>query len=243
MFKAAELDDIQVLHKSENFLVVNKHYDVKINSDDPADAITIATQLAKRYPHLVEAGLPHSFRFVHRLDFSTSGALCIALNKKASSAASKEFEARRVKKEYLALVRGHVCDDHIIVNKGIYPNPEDGYTHMMCVSESSDPEDVTVKEARTEMFVLQRGCYDGDPATKVRLVPVTGRRHQLRVHCLSVGHPIVGDYTYSYRKDTKPYRMMLHSYKLTIPTAIETVDVTASDPFLPEIDPKWVVDR
>lgn len=45
-------------------------------------------------------------RFVHRLDFSTSGALCVALNKKASSAASKEFEARRVKKEYLALVSG-----------------------------------------------------------------------------------------------------------------------------------------
>lgn len=53
------------------------------------------------------------------------------------------------------------------------------------------------KVARTGLEVLQHGTYMGQPVTKVRLYPHTGRRHQLRVHCLSIGHPIVGDFTYS----------------------------------------------
>ena len=59
------------------------------------------------------------------------------------------------------------------------------------------------------------------------------------MHCWSIGHPVVGDFTYSFRKDVKPYRMMLHSQRLTIPTKAEVVDVTAADPFTPERDPKW----
>jgi 23S rRNA-/tRNA-specific pseudouridylate synthase len=51
--------------------------------------------------------------------------------------------------------------------------------------------------AQTTVEVLAQGFYQGRPVTKLRLVPRTGRRHQLRVHCLCLGHPIVGDYTYN----------------------------------------------
>lgn len=71
----------------------------------------------------------------------------------------------------------------------------------------------------------------------------SGRTHQLRVHCCAVGHPIVGDYTYSLGKDNNPYRMMLHAYLLHIPLPKEPVHVTAPDPFLPHIDPKWAPER
>lgn len=241
MHKPASLDNLAVLHKSADYILVNKHYDVKINSDEEKDRVTVANQLAYKFPDLVEEGLLHYFRFTHRLDYSTSGVLCIALNKKASAAAQTLFMKRKVTKEYLALVRGHVTVDHVLVEKGIYPNIEEGFTHMMCLSDGNDPEGVEVKTAKTEITVLERGSYDGDPATKIRLLPVTGRRHQLRLHCLSLGHPIVGDYTYSGRMDTKPYRMMLHSHKLKIPSHIEEIDVTAPDPFTSEFDPKWVV--
>ena len=51
--------------------------------------------------------------------------------------------------------------------------------------------------------------------------PLTGRRHQLRVHCHSLGHTVLGDYTYSDRSDTKPDRMYLHAYKIQLPNSIE----------------------
>ena len=53
--------------------------------------------------------------------------------------------------------------------------------------------------------------------------PLTGRRHQLRIHCHSLGHTILGDYTYSDRSDTKPKRMYLHAYKIDLPNTLEGV--------------------
>lgn len=71
----------------------------------------------------------------------------------------------------------------------------------------------------------------------------SGRTHQLRVHCSAVGHPIVGDYTYSLGQDNSPYRMMLHAYFLHIPLPKEPIHVTAPDPFLPHVDTKWAPER
>ena len=98
------------------------------------------------------------------------------------------------------------------------------------------------KAAFTRLLVLQKGFYDGYPATKVMLKPVTGRRHQLRIHCSLLGHTIVGDFTYSNGKDVQPYRMFLHSHRLILPTTIETLDVNAGDPFRSDdpINSKWL---
>lgn len=67
-----------------------------------------------------------------------------------------------------------------------------------------------------------------------------GRTHQLRVHCSAIGHPIVGDFTYSHRQDSNPYRMMLHAYYLRIPTGKELIEVCAPDPFVTAMDSNWV---
>lgn len=67
-----------------------------------------------------------------------------------------------------------------------------------------------------------------------------GRTHQLRVHCSAIGHPIVGDFTYSHKKDSSPYRMMLHAYYLRIPTGKELIEVCAPDPFVTTMDSNWV---
>lgn len=72
---------------------------------------TLHHHLSKKYPNLVNPNLHHGFYFIHRLDFVTSGAICIALHKKACSVASIAFQKRATKKYYLALLRGHVSSE------------------------------------------------------------------------------------------------------------------------------------
>ncbi|XP_071948975.1 RNA pseudouridylate synthase domain-containing protein 1-like [Antedon mediterranea] len=242
MNQAATIDNLNILYKSDNYIVVNKHYDIKINSNDDEDRVTVAKQLGKMYPDLVDTSIEHQFRFVHRLDYSTSGAVAVALNRKAAGDAMSKFKKHLVTKEYVALVRGHVKVDHMTITKAICPETKEGFTHMMRIADDDDVKKggCKVQTAKTELLVLQRGLYGGDPVTKIKLVPFTGKRHQLRVHCNSVGHTILGDYTYSNRTDFKPYRMMLHSHKLVIPLDNENIDIDASDPFVKEVDKKWL---
>lgn len=70
-----------------------------------------------------------------------------------------------------------------------------------------------------------------------------GRTHQLRVHCSAIGHPILGDFTYSCGADNAPYRMMLHAHLLHIPLEPQPLLVCAGDPFVPRVDPKWLPQR
>jgi len=75
--------------------------------------------LGKKYPHLVNSNLEHGFYFVHRLDFVTSGVLCIALNKRACAKASGAIQKRISRKYYIALVRGHVSKDRLDLTDSI----------------------------------------------------------------------------------------------------------------------------
>jgi len=70
-------------------------------------------------------------------------------------------------------------------------------------------------------------------------VCVLGRTHQLRVHCVALGHRVIGDYMYSGRQDTSAARMMLHAYRLVVPMKHEHVAVTTTDPFSSSVDPYW----
>lgn len=180
-------------------------------------------------------------RFCHQLDFSTSGALCVALNKAAAGSAYKCFKDRLVTKAYLALVRGHVDQSRMTIRYAIGKNTVEGMTHMMCIEGTEGCENP--KPCQSELIVLEHGSYSGDPVTKVLLQPLTGRTHQLRVHCSAIGHPIVGDFTYSHKKDSGPYRMMLHAYYLRIPTSKELIEVCAPDPFVTALDGNWVPQR
>ncbi|XP_046452823.1 RNA pseudouridylate synthase domain-containing protein 1-like, partial [Daphnia pulex] len=238
--KVTRSGDIKVLHQSSDFLVVDKCYDVLINSDDPGVKITVEHQIRKIFPHFVNDKLAHGFHFVHRLDYSTSGVLCLATNKKAANLGSTAFSARKTRKYYLALLRGHVSHELIDISLPIGADSRPGHSHKMCSSDKQFCQ--YPKAAFTRLLVLQKGFYDGFPVTKVMMKPVTGRRHQLRIHCSSLGHTIVGDFTYSNGKDIRPYRMFLHSHRLILPTAIETIDVCGGDPFLSDdpVNNKWL---
>ncbi|KAG8432124.1 hypothetical protein GDO86_011431 [Hymenochirus boettgeri] len=232
------IENLSILYQSAAFLVVNKHWDIRIDSKMWYEKITVQIQLKHKFPELADPDTYYGFRFCHQLDFSTSGALCVALNKEAAGRAYKCFKDRTVTKVYLALVRGTVAENFMTTSLAIGKNTQEGLTHMMCAEGTLGCENA--KPCQTNLIVLEHGSYKGDPVTKVLLQPLTGRTHQLRVHCSALGYPIVGDFTYSFKKDNDPYRMMLHAYYLHIPTNSELVEVTAPDPFQPDKDPNWM---
>eukprot|EP00102_Acyrthosiphon_pisum_P025608 XP_016662818.1 PREDICTED: RNA pseudouridylate synthase domain-containing protein 1 [Acyrthosiphon pisum] len=110
--------NVEIVYKSNDFIIVNKPEDVFTNNHNKARP-SLDVLLRKKYPHLVNSNLEHSFYFVHRLDFVTSGVLCIALNKRACAKASCAMQKRISRKYYIALVRGHVSQDHLDLTDSI----------------------------------------------------------------------------------------------------------------------------
>ena len=137
---------------------------------------------------------------VHRLDMDTSGLLLIALRRKAEKALMEEFRLRRVYKEYVAIVSGEMQQ-----NKGVISAP-------LSRCSGNPPRSVVDwengKAAETEYEVIRSSTV----RTSVRLFPKTGRSHQLRVHLLHLGHPIIGDRFYF--PECKEERLMLHAQRL-----------------------------
>jgi len=232
MEEAVTPDALEVLHKSQNFLVVNKQADLVINTDEGDNRISLFDQVRCKFPELYQPHLGHGYYVAHRLDYSTSGAVVIPLTKLAASQAAKQFELKRVKKFYLALLRGHVEGDNLEIQ---FPVGEDSRPEWERLRMSTPAEDegcVKPRTATTRLVVLSRGLYDSELATKVLLHPLTGRRHQLRLHCHCLGHTIVGDWVYSDRKDSKPHRMFLHAHRIVLSTQVEHMDIVAgADPF------------
>ena len=157
---------------------------------------------------------------VHRLDMHTSGLLVFALRRKAEADLKRQFRERTVAKTYMAVVHGTQLPD-----KGCIDAPlrrEGGLPPRSVV----DPE--SGKPARTRFSVLHRDAE----RTRVQLHPETGRSHQLRVHLLSEGHPIVGDPFYGPSVDGAE-RMLLHAESMTIahPYSGEPLRLVSGAPF------------
>lgn len=164
---------------------------------------------------------------VHRLDMATSGLLVLALNKDSHRNISKQFELRQTKKRYFAKVYGHVLQDSGKVELPLicdWPNrPKQMVDH-----ERGKP-------ACTRFEVIER-TNDGEnrPFTLVALHPITGRSHQLRVHMLALGHPILGDRLYAHTDAlAMAPRLQLHaeSLCLTHPTKNEWLIFNSKLPF------------
>jgi len=224
-----ETEKLRILHQSKHFIVIDKPFDVIINSDEP-DRVSVHSLLKDQFPDLTNDNLKTGFYVAHRLDYSTSGVLVIPLTKSAAQKATKSFETRKVKKYYLAILRGHCDQNEYQVNLSI---GEDSRPELSKIKVATSDSEFCVKprSAETKIHVLNRGTYQDDPVTKVIMEPLTGRRHQLRIHCYSLGHTILGDYTYSDRSDTKPKRMYLHAYKIDLPNTLEDLVICAGDPF------------
>lgn len=137
----------------------------------------------------------------HRLDMATSGLILLARSKAAQRSLSMQFEAREISKTYHALVQGEVAEDAGEIDLPLRTDWPNRPLQMVC-PESGKP-------SRTLWEVEERR----DGATLLRLTPVTGRSHQLRVHLMAIGHPIVGDPFYGEGEAEAP-RLMLHASRI-----------------------------
>ena len=155
----------------------------------------------------------------HRLDMATSGILLFALSKAADRELKRQFREREPKKYYQALVWGHVEQDHGVVELPLICDWENRPRQKICFERG--------KRAVTFYDVLQR--YPNN-TTRVKLTPITGRSHQLRLHMLALGHPILGDkfYAHPQAKALSP-RLCLHAESLQIqhPITGEAMEFTA----------------
>ena len=150
----------------------------------------------------VEAAFPTALQ-VHRLDRDTSGVMVFALTPHAQRFLSMEFEKRRAKKVYVARVRGVL-------------EPKTGTVDLpLTVDWPNRPRQMVCHETGREAVTDWRVQRFEDGTTRVKLMPKTGRSHQLRVHMASLGHPILGDPLYGGGADEAP-RMMLHAEELRI---------------------------
>ena len=151
----------------------------------------------------VQAAFPDAL-LVHRLDRDTSGVMVFALTAHAQRHLGLQFEKRHIKKTYVARVSGEMAEKTGTVDLPLivdWPNRP----RQMVDHENGKP-------AVTEWRVQRKG--EGE--TRLRLFPKTGRSHQLRVHCLALGHPILGDPLYSTGAAKEHPRMMLHSESLRL---------------------------
>lgn len=157
---------------------------------------------------------------VHRLDCDTSGVMIFARTKAAQGFLGQEFEKRRAQKTYVARVAGEIAGESGTIDLPIgadWPNRP----RQMVSHDHGRP-------AVTDWHVIGRGPGE----TRVRLTPLTGRSHQLRVHLLAMGHPILGDPIYSSDAPAHP-RLMLHAETLALhhPAKGDWVEFAARAPF------------
>ncbi|MBV0913347.1 pseudouridine synthase [Anianabacter salinae] len=189
-------DPLTVIHADHEILLVDKPaglLSVPGKGDHLSDCLLARVQAA--YPQAL---------LVHRLDRDTSGVMIFALTPHAQRHLGLQFEKRYTKKVYVARLWGELSprtgtvDLPLIVD---WPNRP-----LQMVDHENG------KAAQTDWRVIRHE----DGTTRVRLYPKTGRSHQLRVHMLSLGHPILGDPFYAEGAAREYPRMMLHAESLKI---------------------------
>jgi len=150
---------------------------------------------------------------VHRLDKDTSGILLIAKNDKTLEFLQKQFQERKVEKKYIALVVGNLKKDQREIKTLLDRSPKDRRKQKVFLPH--EPGANGKREAVTKYRVLQRF----KDYTLCEVEPQTGRKHQIRAHFTYLGHPVVGDKLYGFKKQPCPKglkRQFLHANFLKI---------------------------
>ena len=207
-------DPLCVVHRDDDLLVLNK----------PSGLLSVPGRRPEHHDCLenrAKAAFPQAL-LTHRLDCDTSGLMLMAMNKRAQSLIGKHFERRLIHKTYIARVAGSPKEDEGFIDLPLRCDWPNRPLQMVCYEHG--------KPSQTAWKVLERG---GD-STLVQLNPITGRSHQLRVHMLALGHPILGECFYAPEEVFRASpRLLLHAHSLEIhhPEGGKRVQYSAETPF------------
>lgn len=187
---------IEVLYEDDVLAVVNKPPDMVVHPARGNWTGTLVNALAFRFGDQLstENG---NFRLgiVHRLDRDTSGAILIAKADGIHNKLSQQFEKRTVFKEYVALAHGEFERDSDYIEASLKQHPHDREKQAVAMN----PDDPDAKPAMSYYEVMEK--FRG--YTLVKVQPKTGRTHQIRVHLLHIGHPVLADRMYTGRGEFK----------------------------------------
>ncbi|WP_295655271.1 pseudouridine synthase [uncultured Mucilaginibacter sp.] len=214
---------LDILFQDDYLIAVNKPHGLLVHrSSIAADAAEFALQILRDQLNR------HVFP-AHRLDRKTGGVLLFALDKDTEKLMQRQFMENRVKKTYLAIVRGHTVDEEAID----YPLRK---------------ENGTLQDAFTRYKTLNRaelevpfGNHSTSRYSLVEAKPETGRMHQLRKHFSHIFHPIIGDRTHGCNKQNKLFKerwqmetMLLHASQLSFKHPLTHRTITVNAPIQPE---------
>lgn len=206
-------DAIDILYQDDDLLILNK----------PAGLLTVPGKGPEKQDCLINRAIrfnPNA-RVVHRLDQGTSGLVMIPLNYQTLRTLTRQFEGRGIHKRYQAVVSGLLETDEGEVDLPLICDWPNRPLQKVCFEQG--------KAALTRYQVVSRDTSRG--TTRVELEPVSGRTHQLRVHMLSLGHPIVGDQLYAPPAiQAMAPRLLLHASHLQLRHPITGIEVSIHCP-------------
>lgn len=212
-------EPIAIVYRDEQIIVIDKPSGLlAVPGRGPDKQDCAAARLQAVHPEVL---------VVHRLDRDTSGLMLFARDATTHRLLSRQFETRRVRKHYLAVVEGRVEADEGVIELPLRKCFEHPPRHRV--------DHVHGKPAVTRWWVIERG----EQTSRMQLFPETGRSHQLRIHMQQLHdaggeHPIVGDPLYGSGDETDPQsRLLLHASLLEIehPATGETVTWVSACPF------------
>lgn len=202
---------LDILYEDEDILAVNKPRSMPTHPSKNHQTDTLANAVA----HYLNEDI--TFHAITRLDKDTSGIVLIAKNAHGAKKLTEDIKKNNIQKEYTAIVNGSVEPP---IGTASFPIERAGKGMRRCVSE-------TGKKAITRYETEKKG----QNFSLVRLFPITGRTHQIRVHLSHMGNPIYGDSMYGAVQEGE--KTLLHCRKITFIHPIKNEEITVEAP-LPE---------
>lgn len=199
--------NVSVVHQDEHFYVIHKPAGLVVHPPSVKNLDPSLTDwIVLNVPAIASVGIPERPGIVHRLDKDTSGIMLIARSSHGHTQFTNMFKNRIIHKTYLAIVHGHPPKQGSIdLPIGRHPI----HRTKMATYTSEHLTNPHVRTALTNYKVLK---YFEDYSL-LELKPITGRTHQIRVHCAAIGHPLVGDAVYG-KKSKLINRHALHAKEL-----------------------------
>jgi 23S rRNA pseudouridine1911/1915/1917 synthase len=215
---------LEVLYEDSDLIAINKPAGLVTHPAPGHDSGTLVNALLHHCKDLGGIGGELRPGIVHRLDKDTTGVLVVAKNEPAMHALVEQFKNRRVMKEYVALVWGHL-------------SPPKGTIETLLGRSSHDRKKMSARPEHGRPAVTHYETVEiWKDISYLRIHIETGRTHQIRVHMTHLGHPVVGDHQYGRARNidlpAPADRQMLHArfLRLAHPRTGETLELTAPIP-------------